>query len=87
MFDDYLQQEVVVDTAGPFIYLGTLKKVQKDYVELENVDVHDIQDSHSTKEKYLRNALVTGIRANRKTCRIDKNKIMSVTLFSEIENF
>ena len=84
-FEDYLQKEVVVDTAGPFIYLGTLKIIEKEYIELENADVHDIHDFPCTKEKYLRNALVTGIRPNRKSCRIDKNKIMSVTLFSEIE--
>lgn len=85
MFDDYVNQAVVVDTSGSFVYLGKLKTVQCDFIELENADVHDIHDSNSTKENYLRNALVTGIRPNRKSCRIDKNKIISITLFSEIE--
>ena len=85
MFDDYLHQAVVVDTSGSFVYLGTLKAVHLDFIELENADVHDMNDSHSTKENYLRNALITGLRPNRKSCRIDKNKIISITLFSEIE--
>lgn len=85
MFDDYIQESVVVDTFSSFIYLGTLKAVHQDFIELENADVHDIHDSNSTKENYLRNALITGIRPNRKTCRIDKSKIISITLFSEIE--
>ena len=85
MFDDYLHQAVVVDALGSFVYLGTLRAVYPEFIELENADVHDIHDSPSTKEHYLRNALVTGIRPNRKSCRIDKNKIISITLFSEIE--
>ena len=85
MFDDYIHQKIVVDASGSFIYLGTLKAVHRDFIELENADVHDIHDSNSTKENYLRNALITGIRPNRKSCRIDKNKIISITLFSEIE--
>ena len=87
MYTDYLKKEVVIDTDGPFIYLGTLEFAGEGWIEMTDVDVHDRSDASSTKEVYIRKALITGIRPNRKRCRIERDKIISVSLFSDIESF
>jgi len=40
--------EVVVDTRGPFLYIGTLESVNSNSLRLSDVDVHDrCCDPHS----------------------------------------
>ena len=66
------------------MYLGKLKSIHKNWIELASVDVHDINDSVSTKEIYVQKTHITGIRPNRKKCRIDRAKIVSISLFSDV---
>ncbi|MBN2143335.1 MAG: hypothetical protein JW774_01805 [Candidatus Aureabacteria bacterium] len=87
LFTDYLEKEVVIDASGNFLYLGILKKIEITWIELAMVDVHDVLDSSSTKENYIRKSAQTGIKYNRKSCRIDREKIISLSLLSEIETF
>jgi len=84
MYSKFLSKQIVVDVSGNFIYLGTLSKVQESWIELENVDIHDMLDSSSNKEAYIISAKITGIRANRRNISIDKDKIISISLFSDI---
>jgi len=84
MYDKFLDKQVVVDVLGNFIYLGILSRIEDSWIELSDVDVHDMLASSSTKEEYVINARVTGIIANRKNVSIDRDKIISTSLFSDI---
>ncbi len=84
MYRKYINKQVVVDAEGPFVYIGRMRKVSSDFLELEEVDVHDINDSSSTKEIYLRQALETGIRPNRENCRIARARVISISLYKDI---
>lgn len=84
MFEDFLNKKVVVDAKGPFVFLGTLKKIHPNWIELKKVDVHDIHDTSSTKENYIRKSRKTGFFPNRNSCRIDRDQIISISLFSDI---
>lgn len=69
------------------VFIGTLSKAHDDFLELKDVDAHDMIDSSSTKEVYLQKCLVTGITPNRKKCIIPKDKILSVSLFKDIKKY
>ena len=48
-----LNQVVVIDTDSKFVYLGTLSKVEEHFVVLTDVDIHDSDETSSTKEQYV----------------------------------
>jgi hypothetical protein len=87
MFSDYLKKMVVIDTFGPLIYLGVLQRVEDTWIQLGMTDVHDTSDSSTTKENYIRKSAQTGIKNNRKSCRLEQKHIVSISLLSEIETF
>jgi len=81
---DVLGQQVVVDTRSPYIYLGTLDSFGECFVTLREVDVHDITDSHSTKEIYIMNARKLGIQRNRTSVRILRAEVVSISPLSDV---
>ncbi len=54
--DDFLGRCVVLDTAGPLVYIGELEAYDDRGYWLTRADVHDRDEGHSTKEKYVNDA-------------------------------
>ena len=84
-FDDYLGQQVVVDTRSTYVVIGTLAAVGHDCITLENVDVHDTTDANSTKDHYIMEANKLGVRTNRRTAKVRVDEIISVSLLRDVE--
>lgn len=87
MLREWIGQNIVVDTDTPVVYLGTLASENRQWIELVDADVHDSGDSSSTKDRYIQKARATGIRPNRKKCRIDRRRIVSASLFFDIQKY
>ena len=51
---------IVVDVESSFVYLGRLQEVRDKTLLLKNADVHDLRDSTTTREVYIRDARVHG---------------------------
>jgi len=81
---EFTGKEVVVDTSTAYIYLGSLKAVGRDFLTLENVDVHDANEGGSTKELYILEARKFGIRVNRKTVQVRQSLVVSVSLLADV---
>tara|TARA_B100001939_G_scaffold149035_2_gene128959 strand:+ start:1160 stop:1432 length:273 start_codon:yes stop_codon:yes gene_type:complete len=81
---DLIGQEVVVDSVAPFVYLGTLKYVSDQTVVLRNVDVHDLRDSNTTRERYVLDARHDGIGANRKRVLIQRHQVVSISPLHDV---
>ncbi len=79
-----LGEEVVLDTAGPIVYLGRLAAVLPTGFWLEDADVHDRADGHATKELYLREARALGIRAARLRVFVVRDAVISVSRLADI---
>ena len=75
---------VVVDTDSPFVYIGTLLRVEDHFVVLEKVDAHDRNESTSTKEQYIMEAKRFGVNANRKEVSVRKDKVVSVSKLDDV---
>ena len=81
----YLGQQIVVDTRSTFIIIGTLTRADRDYLTLENVDVHDTSDADSTKDHYIMESHKLGIRTNRRGAKVRVAEIISVSLLRDVE--
>ena len=83
--EEYLGQQVVVDTRSTYIILGTLTAIGRDCLTLENVDVHDTSDSDSTKDHYIMESHKLGIRTNRRSVKVRLAEVISVSLLRDVE--
>jgi hypothetical protein len=77
--DDLVGREVVLDTAGPWVYLGTLKSCDEHGFWLERADVHNVQEGHATREQYVVESSRDGIRVNRERVFVMRSAVVSVS--------
>jgi hypothetical protein len=85
---DYVGQRVVLDTAGPTIYIGNLDAFDEGGFWLRDADVHDRSDGYSTKEEYLNEAWHLeksgSQRVNRKRVFVDRRAVISISALAEV---
>lgn len=77
-------RQVVLDTAGPTTYLGTLTAVSQDGFWLENADFRDRIEGHATKEHYVCEAREQGIRPNRHRIFVFSHVVISASALEDV---
>ena len=82
--DELIGQNVVLDVEAMFVYVGTLTQVNDKTIILENADVHDLRDSATTRERYVLDSRMHGIRANRKSVMVQRSQIVSVSALDDV---
>jgi len=81
---DMLGKNVVVDTTTPLIYIGRLTEIGDYFITLEDVDVHDSNESPASKEVYCIDAKKYGIKKNRRRVRIVRSIVASISLLEDV---
>lgn len=82
--DEFIGQNVVVDVESMFVYVGRLKEVREKTLILKTADVHDLRDSTTTRELYVRDARVHGIQPNRNRVLIRLEQVVSISLLDDV---
>lgn len=82
--DEFIGQIVVVDVESMFVYVGRLKEVRDKTLVLKSADVHDLRDSTTTREVYVRDAKVHGIQANRNRVLVRLEQVVSISLLDDV---
>lgn len=77
-------QEVVLDLSSPFVYLGRLVGLTAGYVILADVDVHDLRDTSTTREKYVLESRQHGIHANRRQAWVSLYQIVGISRLEDV---
>ncbi|MBW1858565.1 MAG: hypothetical protein JRI70_00465 [Deltaproteobacteria bacterium] len=84
---EFLNKPVVLDTATPFIYIGTLHEVGKSFVTLKDVDVHHIDGRGASRETYALSAKKFGIKKNRAFTKVRVDIITSISHLQDIVEY
>jgi hypothetical protein len=84
MLEEFLQQKVVIDLRSPFVCLGTLTGIDDVYLELRNADLHDLRDTHTSRENYVAAARATGIKHNRKRLLIVRSEMVAIARLKDV---
>lgn len=82
--EEFIGKQVVVDVESPFVYLGRLHALHDKTLVLKSADVHDMRDSTTTREVYVREAKVHGVQPNRKTVHLRLEKVVSVSPLDDV---
>lgn len=77
-------QEIVIDLASHYVVLGRLIVAQADFLELERVDVHDLRDTQTTREKYVLDCRLHGIRPNRGRAWISLREVVGISRLADV---
>ncbi|MBN1491237.1 MAG: hypothetical protein JXA69_15095 [Phycisphaerae bacterium] len=81
---DLLGREVVIDTAGMIVYLGTLRADRPGGFWLENADVHNCNDGHAQKDEYIVESRLHGIHVNRRRVFVLRQAAISLSALADI---
>jgi hypothetical protein len=84
MLEELVGLKVVIDFRSEFVALGTLKRIDAEFLELKNADLHDLRDTDSTRELYVVGSAKTGIKRNRKSVLISRRDIIAVARFEDV---
>jgi hypothetical protein len=84
--EKFVGQNVVLDTQGPLIYLGRLEQVGPSALVLIEADVHDRSDGRASKEEYMFESKVHGVRVNRRSVIVKRSEIASISLLDDVQN-
>jgi hypothetical protein len=82
--DDLVGCEVVLDTAGPIVYLGRLASYSQEGFWLEGADMHNTSEGHAPREQYIVEAARDGIRVNRDKVFVFRYTVISVSALSDV---
>lgn len=82
--EELLGKVVVIDVESPFVYVGKLLEIREKSLVLKQADAHDLRDSTTTREIYVRDARVHGIQANRKLVYVRTDRIVSISALDDV---
>jgi hypothetical protein len=84
MLDDLVGQRVVVDLKDRFVCLGQLLRFDENFLELRNADLHDLQDTDTTRENYIAASYATGIKRNRKRVLLVRAEVVAISRLEDV---
>jgi hypothetical protein len=84
LLDSFVGQAVVVDLQSPYVCLGTLAQLDDIFLDLRDADLHDLRDTHTSRENYIAASLATGIKRNRKRVLITRSEVVAVSLIEDV---
>ena len=84
LLEDLKNQVVVVDTAAAYVYAGTLASFASNHLVLEHADVHDLRDAATTRELYVLETRMHGVRANRNSVLVRRDQVVSLSALDDV---
>lgn len=77
-------EQVVLDTETPILYIGTLVDITDHALVLKDADMHDCRDGHANKEHYLAEASCDGVSPNRRRVVVSRSVVISVSRLVDV---
>jgi len=84
LIDVLVGHEVVLDLAAPYVHIGRLAGLDDAYFVLDQVDVHDLRDTSTSREMYIVNARKYGIRVNRDRVYVRRDEVVSLSALADV---
>lgn len=86
--NEFINRRVVLDTPGSIVYIGQLIAFDDHGYWLDDADVHDRDEGHSSKEKYVNDSYLleqSGERTiNRRRVFVERHAIISVSALDDV---
>ena len=83
-WSEFVGHTVVLDMCSPYVILGQLTAARADCLVLADVDIHDLRDTTTTREKYVVDSRNHGIRANRRQAMVRLADVVSISRLEDV---
>jgi len=86
-FESLLNEMVVLDTASPIVYIGTLTEVSEHAFVLIDADMHDCRDGHANREVYvaeMARSVDEQMAVNRRRVIVMRSTVISVSRLEDV---
>jgi hypothetical protein len=84
MLEALIGEIVVVDMSSRFVCLGVLTRSDDRFLELKNADFHDLRDTETTRETYVAESRLTGVKRNRKFVLLVRDEVVAVSRLADV---
>jgi hypothetical protein len=84
MLREMIGKVVVIDVEAPYVCIGTLTRVQRQFLELRDADLHDLRDTHTSRENYVASSRSTGVKRNRKKVLIARGTVVAISRLADV---
>jgi hypothetical protein len=84
MLQELIGQTVIVDLRSPFVCLGTLLRLDEQFLELGDADLHDLRDSQTNRENYVAAARASEIIPNRRKVLLVRSEVIAVARLTDV---
>ncbi len=81
--DELIGRAVVIDTGGPVVYIGTLQSVGPEGFWLAEADVRNCDEGHATREQYIVESRLHGVRVNRRRAFVLRHAAISLSALDD----
>jgi hypothetical protein len=75
---------VVVDLSSRFVYVGRLVEERDGVLVLEDVDAHDLRDTATTRENYVRQIRLHGVNVNRRRVWVRLAEVVGLSRLEDV---
>ena len=83
--EELLQETVVLDAHGTYVYVGRLTRIESDFLVLEDCDAHDLRDSPTTtREQYVLRCREHGVVVNRRRVYVARQEVVAVSCLADV---
>lgn len=82
--DALIGRNVVLDAGSPYAIVGRLTGRDQRYFILEDADVHDLRDTPTTRERYILDSRLHGIRISRRHVLVRRDEVTSISALDDI---
>ena len=84
MLEAFVGQKVVIDLRSPYVCLGTLQRFDERFLEVRHADLHDLRDTQTTRENYIVDSRLTGIKRNRQRVLICRRDVVAIGAVKDV---
>ena len=82
--ESLVDREVVIDLRSRYVVAGRLERVGRDHLELVDADVHDLDDTTTTREVYVVQLRELGIRPNRARVLLNAAEVVAISALDDV---
>lgn len=84
LIDGLLGCNVVIDMSSMFVHVGRLIDSDALFLTLEDADVHDLRDTSTSRERYVVDSKLHGVRSNRRRVHIRWDQVVSLSALDDV---
>lgn len=77
-------EQIVLDLSSPFVFVGRFVEERNGFLVLEEVDAHDLRDTSTTRDQYVRQLRLHGINVNRRSAWVRLTEIVAISLLNDV---